>query len=542
MLDNLAVLAAMVGILAAKFGFPAHFALSHMVPGTVIGIVIGDLIYTWMAFRLAKRSGRTDVTAMPLGLDTPSTVGMAFFVLGPAFKAARASGLSELAAAEHTWHIGMCALIASGVFKLVCAAGSGWIRRCVPRAGLLGSLTAIALALISFMPLLDILRVPVVGMVALAVILTTLVARIDLPGKVPGALGALIIGGAIYYAMKATGLLGIESAGAGVAAADALWPTRWVEAFRFEWLAAWHDTIQYLPIVIPFALATVIGGIDCTESAASVGDEYHTGGVIAVEAIATLAAGCCGGVAQTTPYIGHPAYKMMGGRAAYTLATALFMGTAGLIGYFGYLYNIIPLPAVLPILVFVGLEITAQSFHATPVKHYPALALACLPAMAKLVMIQVGGIFGDDALFKAKVPITPGSLAPNTAEALYTLQVLANGFILTSLLWASALAALIDRRLARAGTFLAVAGVCTLFGVIHSPLVDGGLILPWNLPELPAAAAGQTPLYMAAGYFAVALLLAAWGWYDTTAGDRRARAELLESATDVTDDTDDKEK
>ena len=32
-------------------------------------------------------------------------------------------------------------------------------------------------------------------------------------------------------------------------------------------------SLKYLPIVIPFALATVVGGIDCTESAAAVGDE-----------------------------------------------------------------------------------------------------------------------------------------------------------------------------------------------------------------------------------------------------------------------------
>jgi len=37
-----------------------------------------------MALRLARRTGRSDITAMPLGLDTPSTFGMVFFVLGPA--------------------------------------------------------------------------------------------------------------------------------------------------------------------------------------------------------------------------------------------------------------------------------------------------------------------------------------------------------------------------------------------------------------------------------------------------------------------------
>ena len=72
----------------------------------------------------------------------------------------------------------------------------------------------------------------------------------------------------------------------------------------------------------------------------------------------------------------------MGGRAAYTLGTAAFIGVAGLTGTFAYLYQAIPGPAILPILVFIGLEITAQSFHATPQRHYPAVAIACVPALS----------------------------------------------------------------------------------------------------------------------------------------------------------------
>ena len=159
-----------------------------MVPGTAIGVLVGDLMFFAMALRLARRTGRHDTTAMPLGLDTPSTFGMVFFVLGPAFVQAKAT-LPVAAAAQHTWHIGICAILISGVFKLACAAGSGWIRRLVPRAGLLGSLTAIALVLISFLPLVEILRTPVVGLVALAIILSTLIGRVPLPGRIPGTLG-----------------------------------------------------------------------------------------------------------------------------------------------------------------------------------------------------------------------------------------------------------------------------------------------------------------------------------------------------------------
>jgi adenine/guanine/hypoxanthine permease len=145
MLDNVANLLLTVSLLHAVFEFPTAFALRTMVPGTAIGVLVGDLLFFLLAFRLARQTGRNSITAMPLGLDTPSTLGMIFFVLGPAFLAAKSRGMDEQAAAVHTWHIGICAIFVSGVFKLLCALGSNWIRRALPRAGLLGSLAAVAL-------------------------------------------------------------------------------------------------------------------------------------------------------------------------------------------------------------------------------------------------------------------------------------------------------------------------------------------------------------------------------------------------------------
>jgi AGZA family xanthine/uracil permease-like MFS transporter len=476
-IDNLAGLVLTVSLLAAVFGYPAQFALAHLVPGTALGVVVGDLIFTWMAFRLARRTGRTDVTAMPLGLDTPSTFGMVFFVIGPAFAAAVAGGLEREAAARHAWHVGMCAIVASGLFKVACAFVAGPVRRLVPRAGLLGSLTAIALALISFLPTVEIFGSPLVGVLAFGITLATLTARLPFPGRIPGALAALAAGWAMHVLGTWAGWIPAAEAHAAIDAAAALWPSEWLSALRLEWLEAWPDMLRYLPIVIPFALGTVVGGIDCTESAAAAGDEYDTGRVIAAEAIATLVAGVCGGVIQTTPYIGHPAYKAMGGRAAYTLATAAFIGFAGLTGTFAYLYQAIPGPAILPVLVFVGLEITAQSFHATPQKHYPAVAISCIPALAR---------------------------------ELFSIRMLSAGFIVTSLLWAGLVAALIDRKLFAAAGWAAAAAGCTLFGIIHSPFTDGRLFLPWSIGKLPAVATGRGPLELAAAYAILAGLFAVW--------------------------------
>ncbi len=518
MLDNLADLILTVGLLAGVFGFPANFAFRYMVPGTAIGVFVGDLLFFFLAFRLARRTGRNDITAMPLGLDTPSTFGMVFFVLGPAFSEASKTMTVE-GAASYAWKIGICAIFISGLFKFACALGSNWVRRNVPRAGLLGSLAAVALVLISFLPLIETLHTPVVGLVALSIILTALVARLPLPGRVPGAVGALFIAGSLHYLMQFFGLLGHQS----VQAVDAVWmPTDWLEVFQFGWTSALGDALRYMPIVLPFALATVVGGIDCTESAAAVGDEYDTRVVVGIEAFATLVAALCGGVIQTTPYIGHPAYKAMGGRAAYTLATALFVGSAGVLGYFAYLYAFIPKPTVFPILIFIGLEITAQSFLATKREHYPAVVLACVPALAALTIIYVDKIFGDLGAIRyvneagETLPVTIQSLQAKSQTELGVVRMLANGFILTSLLWASSLAAVIDRNLRRAAIYFIVAGLFSLIGLIHSPFPDSRAFLPWTLPN----GQWEFPVRMACGYLISAALLWGWGiWLGSRGGE-----------------------
>jgi len=192
---------------------------------------------------------------------------------------------------------------------------------------------------------------------------------------------------------------------------------------------------------------------------------------------------------------------------AYTLATALFVGGAGLLGYFGYLYVVIPKATVYPILIFVGLEITSQTFQATPKRHYPALAIACIPALAALAVLYIDKVFGDAAVMSHN--LSPATLSdPGLRSELQTIRMLANGFIVTSLLWASALTALIDRHLRAAAACFAVAAICAAFGIIHSTLPGGRLFVLWDA-TLPADARSATLQYVA-GYAIIALLLVPW--------------------------------
>ena len=121
---------------------------------------------------------------------------------------------------------------------------------------------------------------------------------------------ALIIAGLVFYVMCLIPGSGYEFP---QPPESVQWfPVQWLEAWQFGWVNDLDDAVAYLPIALPFAIATIVGGIDCTESAAAAGDRYDTRTVIAVEGLATLLAGFSGGVIQTTPYIGHPAYKAMG--------------------------------------------------------------------------------------------------------------------------------------------------------------------------------------------------------------------------------------
>jgi AGZA family xanthine/uracil permease-like MFS transporter len=125
-LDNLTQLVILSGLLIGVFGFPSDLVLGRMVPGTAIGVLVGDLIYTWLAIRLMRRSGRSDVTAMPFGIDTPSLFGIVFGVLGPAMVLTRDPVLA--------WKIGMGVTVAMGLLKLALAYSGDWVRRLCPRA------------------------------------------------------------------------------------------------------------------------------------------------------------------------------------------------------------------------------------------------------------------------------------------------------------------------------------------------------------------------------------------------------------------------
>jgi AGZA family xanthine/uracil permease-like MFS transporter len=149
---------------------------------------------------------------------------------------------------------------------------------------------------------------------------------------------------------------------------------------------------------------------------------------------------------------------------------------------------------VAPILIFIGLSITAQAFLASPPRHGAAVALTFVPVAATAVLIELGSILA--ALGKS-----PADLTGEGSAAYRALITLGNGFVLTALLWGSALVFIIDRRRLATALVFALASLATVFGLIHSPLPSGAVFWPWT-----AGAPVAAILPLAGAYAALAAL------------------------------------
>src|SRR5581483_7912590 len=87
-IDNLVQLLLIVFLCGSQCGMTGDNAvlLTHAIlPGAAVSILIGNVFYAWQAHRLAKRENRSDVTALPYGINTPSLLVYIYFVMGPTF-------------------------------------------------------------------------------------------------------------------------------------------------------------------------------------------------------------------------------------------------------------------------------------------------------------------------------------------------------------------------------------------------------------------------------------------------------------------------
>jgi adenine/guanine/hypoxanthine permease len=488
------------GLLLGVVGLPAAVVFGRILPAVGVMLFISNIYYFFMGRRLAARTGRLDVTAMPAGPSVPHMFIVVFVIMLPV---KLQTGDPILA-----WQAGLAWAFIEGLVNVSGAFVAPFIRRLTPRAALLGTLAGVSIAFIAIRPAAQVFELPWIGLVGLAIVFGGWFAGYRFPGNIPVGLVAIGVGTALAWIATGFGWAHVMDIGAVRTALAEFQPALPSPAVD-HLLAGFKQVAPLLITAIPFGVYDFIEGMDNVESAAAAGDEYSVREVLLVDGLGSLAGTLLGSCFPNAVYIGHPGWKSVGGRIGYSLATGALVITVTLLGLVPVLLNLIPLVAILPILLYIGALIGAQAFQATPRLHAPAIVLALIPHLAAWGQSQV-----DSALSAAGTDaVTVGLDKLNGAGVIYSgLEALGGGAILSGLIIGAIAVFLLDRKPKLAAAYALAGAVLAFFGFIHSPHIGIGVS--------PGIALGY--LFMAALCFAFGYLRA-----DAPAPQETGSAEVV---------------
>ena len=492
--DNLIQLMLIVTLCTGLLRFPVELVLGTILPGAALSILIGNVAYSLQARRLALRSARSDVTALPYGINTVSLFGHIFFVMLPVLQATNDPILA--------WKVGLVACLGSALIELGCAFIGDWVRRVTPRAALLSALAGIAVTFISMEFVLRIFERPLLAMIPLGILLIQYCSGVRLPLGMPGGFVALLAGTLLGLAFRHLGMAGGES----------LPQTLSFQGIHWTGQALWEGVrggslLDYFSVILPMGLFNVIGSLQNLESAAAAGDHYPTRSSLLINGFCSLAAACFGSCFPTTIYIGHPGWKAMGARTGYSIANGVVVTVICLTAAMGWILRWIPFEAGIGILLWIGIIITAQAFQETPKAHALAVAVGLFPALAAWGLSVV-----EASLRAAGTPLS--TLNPQLFVgqlAISGMIALERGFICTSMLWAAFTVALLERKLWVAAGWMLALSACAWIGLIHAyRMTPVGIVSLFGWGAAP---------HFAAAYAAIALLCLALSPLPTGSSD-----------------------
>jgi AGZA family xanthine/uracil permease-like MFS transporter len=204
------------------------------------------------------------------------------------------------------------------------------------------------------------------------------------------------------------------------------------------------------------------------ESAAAAGDNYNLRSVLLADGAGAVVGSAFGSPFPPAVYIGHPGWKDAGGRAGYSLASGVVIGVLCFVGLFGVLDALLPVPAIVPILLYIGLLIGAQAFQAVPRLHAIAVVAAILPNLAQWAHGLIDNALNAAGTSAAEV----GMDALNGAGVVYEgLKILGEGAVLVGLILGTMVTFILEKKFRHAAVASAVGAVLSFIGLIHAPEV-----------------------------------------------------------------------
>src|ERR1700740_2177421 len=382
----------LTGLLRFVLKMPDTLVFGRILPAMGLMMCLSTFYYAYLAYSLAKRTGRNDVCALPSGISVPHMFIVTFVIMLPI--ALKTNDPVQ------GWEAGLVWVFFQSFILMIGGFIAPYVRKITPRAALLGTLAGVSVTFIAMRPALEMYMTPQIGIVCFAIILVSWFGGVKFPRGIPAGLVAIAAGMIIAWGSNifGLGLGGLSLKGLGDAFANF--------GFSVPIPAVGHvfSGFEYLGVIlvtaIPFGIYDLVEAMDNVESAEAAGDEYPTTRVLTADGVVSLIGCLMGNPFINAVYIGHPGWKAMGGRIGYSAATGALVIVLAWFGVIALMMALIPVVAILPILLYIGMLIGSQAFQETPMRHAPAIVLALVPQIAAWGKTQIDGALaaaGTDA-------------------------------------------------------------------------------------------------------------------------------------------------
>ncbi len=466
----------LAGLCLGVLNIPGSDVYGVILPALGIQLLIGNVYYTYLARRLAVKEGRTDVCAMPYGPSVPHMFIVVFVIMLPTYLATKDP--------IKAWAAGLAWSFIIGLIVLLGAFVGPYIRKYTPQAAMLGTLAGISIAFISMRPAAQMWEAAWIALPVMVILLIGFFTDLKLPFGLPVGLVALLVGTAIGWAGGYMDPADITSAvkdiGIGL-------PTLQIDML----VDGLKEVSPLLATAIPLGIYNFTEGMTNVESAAVAGDEYNLRAILLADGTGAVVGAALGSPFPPAVYIGHPGWKAAGGRTAYSMATGVVIALFCFLGFFSLLNALLPTPAIVPILLYIGLLIGAQAFQEVPRAHAAAVVLALLPNIASWATGQMDNVLS--AAGTSAVEVGDEALA-GAGVVYHGLKTFGGGAILAGMILGAIAAFVIDRRFLWAAGYAGAGAILSFIGLVHGEEVR------WN-------AAGQVSL----GYLFAGLVLLGFG-------------------------------
>ena len=443
----------MASLLSVVVGLPGNIVYGRILPAVGLSIFISSIYYSFMAVKLSRKENRDDVTALPAGTSVPHMFLIVFLIIGPVYWTTQNAYLA--------WAAGLVWSLLEGVIELLGSFIGTKVRKILPRAAMLGSLAGVSITYIALNPAFSIFAIPYIGLVSLAIVLLGWVGKVKMPFNIPTGLVAILVGVIIGW------VSGLMSLGPLLDSLRSITLGAPVPSFsRFS--DGFQSALPFLFSAIPLGIYNFFETIDNCESAAVAGDHYSTREAMIADGTTTIIGSIFGNPFPTAIFIGHPGWKEAGARIGYSFVSGFVLFILTLFGMISILLNIIPVVAILPILLYIGIVITTQAFTSVSHKYAPAVVLAIVPWLADWTKNAVDIALGAAGTNASTIGF--GLLEGNGLNY-FGMMNLGAGSIIVGMILGSIAVYIIDHKFIHAAFTTIIAAILTFFGIIHSGVV-----------------------------------------------------------------------